>query len=131
MKKKNFKIFFVFLVILFLFEAVHVYSSIGQGFGGKIIKTKATEIENLENQNYECMVLGSTIEIEPVLGKYPHSYMIPSAIKSKTEYPLSAGQSIIGTYSGKTTIICIYRGWPIRIATVILDTITLFGTSQK
>ena len=100
-------------------------------FGGRIISTKAVEIQELEYMGYECPVFGSSISITPIgspLGT-PTSYFIPFYNISKTGTSIMTGQLIIGKYSWKTPITCI-RLEPPSIKPVFLDTITLFGTSK-
>jgi len=98
-------------------------------FGGKITKTKASEIESLENDGYTCDLSGTSIEIDPIKG--PSSYIIPASTTSKTGYATRTGQWILGKYSGKTTVTCTKQcGETECTSTVTLDTITLFGTSR-
>ncbi|MFH1608915.1 MAG: hypothetical protein ABH951_02795, partial [Patescibacteria group bacterium] len=97
-------------------------------FGGKIINTKALEIKTLESSNYHCNVSGETLEVNPIKG--PSSFAISSGTQNKTGYKIRSGQWIIGKYSGKTTITCIFQGEPPSTQTVTLDTITLYGTSK-
>ncbi|KKQ88029.1 MAG: hypothetical protein UT09_C0005G0011 [Parcubacteria group bacterium GW2011_GWF2_38_8] len=101
-------------------------------FGGRIINTKALEIEALEGVNFECIVVGSTISIIPIGSPAgtPASYFIPTFITSKTRTTPSVGQLILGKYSTKTPITCIFKGIPPVTVVVNLDTITLFGTSS-
>lgn len=98
-------------------------------FGGKIINTKASEIAMLEGMGYICYTPGESIEITPIKG--PSSYLIPSGTSSKTGFPLSPSQWIIGLYGNPTTIICILPGDPPTTQYVNLNTITLFGNSQN
>lgn len=97
----------------------------GGYFGGKIINSKASRIETLENSNYSCAVPGTTIEIQPQKG--PKSYLIPKTITSKTKEKIKKGQNIIGTYIGITPIICIYNGYPPSMKLVILPTVKIYG----
>lgn len=119
----------IVLILLVLIGVAHAASvSSSKVFGGKIISTKATEIETLESANYSCVVAGETIQINPIKG--PSSYIIPAGTISKTGYKTRTGQWIIGKYSGKTTITCTFQGEPPATETVTLDTITLYGTSK-
>ncbi len=107
---------------------VFAYSSAyGQIFGGKIINTKATKIQKLESSGYICVINGTSITIGPIKG--PATYLIPFTTISKTKTIPSVGKWIMGKYSGKTIITCTKPGDPPLADTVILDTITLFGTS--
>ncbi len=123
----------IILVILFSTKLVLAFagmsSSFGNPFGGTVTNTKATEIQNLEDENYSCIVAGSTIEINPIVGSYPKSYYIPAGVSDKGDGSASSGDWILGLYGSQTPIICIYKGYPIQIQTVNLDTIMLFGTS--
>jgi len=102
----------------------------GSSFAGKIIYTKAKEIQALEWTGYSCPVVGSTIEVSPIKFSMPHSYFIPASLKSKTGNNLKIGQSIMGKYGGKYMISCILKYEPYTMKTVSLPTITLFGTSR-
>jgi hypothetical protein len=130
MKKNFLRVLIVVVIIFASIEVAYAYSTLGQGFGGTIIKVKAFEVERLENASYRCAVAGKTIEVKPILSKYPKSYMIPATTPSKSESTPSTGQWILGTYTGKTTISCVKTIYPWDTQTVILDTIKLFGTSK-
>ncbi len=124
------KIFTRTILILFilLISIKIVYASSGRVFGGRIINTKALQIQTLE-ATYNCFIPGTTIEIKSVRG--PTSYMIPWSVKSKTNTTPTSGQQIIGKYSGKTSITCTLKTYPWSETTVSLDTIYLFGTSKQ
>ena len=119
-----------FALLILSINIAHAASS-GRFFGGRIVETKALKIEILEDSEYECEVPGSTIEIETIGSPKgtPTSYFISAGTKSKTNTKTRNGQLIIGKYSGKTTITCI-RPEPEDIQTVVLDTITMYGTSK-
>lgn len=123
----------MFLVaIVAAFNIVHASTSLGRPFGGTIIQNKATEIETTEKANYTCAVPGKTITIKADLKSAPTTYLIPSAVTSKTGTTPQAGQRIKGFYSqSKSTITCKYRGYPPSQKTVELVPITLYGTSKK
>ncbi|MFZ2205667.1 MAG: hypothetical protein WAV23_03695 [Minisyncoccia bacterium] len=118
------------LVLFFVLITINVaYAfSLGQPFGGKIIKTKATQIQTLE-ATHTCVVPGDTIDIKSIKG--PISYFISYSTLPKTNSRISSNQQILGMYTGKTPIICTLKITPFTPQTVILDTITLFGTSKK
>ena len=121
------KIGIVAFVVLVSIQVVCAYSDASQLFAGKIMNTKATEIERLENENYSCNVPGSSITIQSYKG--PTSYLIPSGTSAKTGTVMD-GHLIMGKYSsGSATVTCIYRGYPPRSQTVTLNKITLFGAS--
>ena len=104
--------------------------STAKGFGGQITNTKATRIDSLENSNYKCTVIGDTIEIKPV-GEYPTSYFIPLLRQNGNPgVRIQNDEWILGTYSGKTTITCIYQGYPPTTQTVSLDTVEWYATSS-
>ncbi len=102
-------------------------------FSGVIIKMKALEIEALENANFACEVPGESIEIRPKgkKGYQPTSYIIPSGTISKTKHAPAVNQQIVGKYSGKTSVTCIYQGFPPVEETVTLDTIKMYGNSAR
>ncbi|MEI6581081.1 MAG: hypothetical protein WCO07_02835 [bacterium] len=117
----------VMLIILFSFEIVNAYSGASQLFAGRIINTKATEIQSLESANYKCNVPGSSITIRSYKG--PTSYVIPSGTTAKTG-TVASGNLIMGKYtSSASTVTCIYQGYPPTTQTVTLSKITLFGAS--
>lgn len=121
--------FFVFMLIIG-FEKASAFSST-KPFGGRITNTKATEIQSMESSNYKCTVPGTTITIKPVTKSSPTTFLIPSSVKSKTNTTARAGQQIKGLYSqSKTTITCIYQGYPPSQSTVQLTPITMYGTSR-
>lgn len=119
------------LILLFIFVTIKIsYAfSLNQSFGGRIIMTKALEIQTLESSGFTCTVPGTTIQVKPIKG--PSSYIIPYGVKSKTNTTPSVGQQVIGKYAGKTSVICILEGDPPITITVTLDTINLFGTSKR
>ncbi len=120
----------VILVVAIAFDTVSAASA-SKPFGGQIVNTKATEIQSYENAGYNCIVPGSTITIRSKVSSAPITYLIPAAVKSKTNTSARAGQEIKGLYSqSKTSITCIYQGYPPRTATVQLTPITLYGTSR-
>lgn len=132
MKIKRALIYFVFLFLLIFisFEITHA-TSFKKPFGGTIIKTKATQIETLENSGWTCTVAGETIEIKPISSKYPTSYMIPANVQSSTKNKLSENQKIIGNYLGKTIITCVRSCPPAEcVTTTSLDTVTMYGNSN-
>ena len=113
-------------------NTVFAYSSFGSIFGGRIINTKALEIESLEGTGYRCYVPGTSITISLIgspLGT-PTSYFIPSFVMSKNGSLPAVGKLIMGKYMGKTMISCIYPSNPPMFTSVSLDTITLFATSK-
>jgi|GEM_PF-978773 len=105
--------------------------SLEKSFGGRIINTKALEIETLEASGFTCFIAGSSISIAPI-GSPPNtpiSYFIPSFVTSKTGIEPSISGLILGKYGGQTTISCTLPGDPPITTIVSLNTITLFGTS--
>jgi len=118
------------LIVLVAFDRVSAASAT-QPFGGRIVNAKATEIESMEGANYKCVVPGNTITIKSNDSTDPTTYFISAGTKSKTGYSPRAGQQIKGKYSNsKTTITCIYQGYPPNTETVQLTTIELYGTSR-
>lgn len=118
------------LILVVAFNQVSAASAT-QPFGGSIVNTEATEIESIESSNYKCVVPGTTITIKSVGKSAPTTYLIPSGTKSKTGYSPRSGQQIKGKYSNsKTTITCIYQGYPPSQTTVQLTPITMYGTSR-
>jgi len=127
-------IIFILLIVFLVFFStgiVSAYSSFGNVFGGRIINTKAVEIAGLEAVGYICPMFGTSISIIPMGSPIstPSSYFIPSYVVSKTRTTPTIGQLILGKYSGRTMISCMFPYPPSTIA-VSLDTITLFGTSR-
>ncbi|MBP6865978.1 MAG: hypothetical protein KBC12_00330 [Candidatus Pacebacteria bacterium] len=108
-------------------------TSLQKQFSGIIIKLKAKEIEALENANYACAVPGTSIEIRPkgMKGFQQTSYIIPAATISKTKHAPSVNQQIVGKYSGKTSVTCIFQGEPPLEETVTLNTIKMYGNSAQ
>ncbi|MFN4181285.1 MAG: hypothetical protein ACK4FA_01125 [Candidatus Paceibacteria bacterium] len=102
-------------------------------FAGIISSVKAREIQALEAANFACAVPGTSIEIRPkgIKGIQPTSFLIPPGTISKTKNTPRAGQKIVGKYSGKTTVTCIFQGIPPVEETVQLDTITMYGNSAR
>jgi hypothetical protein len=127
------KILVIALVLIISIKIVYAAGSTGKVFGGRILKTEATEITTLEASGYSCQMSGgSSIEIKVMGVKYaPTAYYIPSGTKSKTNTVPTAKQLTIGRYSGTTTITCIHDDPEIPPETVSLDTITMFGTSKN
>lgn len=118
------------LIVIVAFDTVSAATAT-RPFGGRITNTKATEIQSLENSNYKCVVPGTTITIKPVTRSSPTTFLIPSGVKSKTGTTARAGQVIKGLYSqSKTSITCIYQGYPPSETTTTLTPITLYGTSR-
>lgn len=136
------KIGIITIALFFVFHTTFAASLSSSMFGGKIIATKAKMISSLELAGYKCDdVKGESIEILSFRG--PTSYFIPTNVKSKTNTTPSAGQYILGKYSGTTTITCkresgetggswfssgisIFSAIP-----VTLPNVTLFGTSKR
>lgn len=118
------------LVVIVAFNIAHA-GTVGKAFGGKIINVKATEIQSLEESNYNCNVPGTSITIKPVTKGSPNTFLIPTSVKSRTNTTPRAGQQIKGLYSqSKTTIICKFRGTPPSSTSVTLTPITMYGTSK-
>lgn len=104
----------------------------GGVFGGRVVNTKAIEIQMLEESGFQCMVPGTSITILP-LGSptgTPISYLIPIGVTSRTRNSIDTGQLILGKYFGQVAITCVYPSLPPVITSVGLSTITLFGTSK-
>ncbi len=133
MKKELLKIAVVLpllAILLVAFNYVHAASS-QNPFGGVIINTKATEIQQKEAQNFKCIVPGQTITIRPKGRNSRTTFFIPAAVKQRGGSSLRANQNILGYFSqSMTTISCIYQGYPTRTETVTLPSITLFGTNK-
>jgi hypothetical protein len=124
------KVLIVVLVFLISFEVTFAAFSFGNVFGGRILRTEATEITTLEDTGYICVVPGSTIEIISIKG--PTAYLIPTGITPKTNTTPKEGQAILGKYQGQATIVCTRKdGETTSDKNVFLDIITLFGTSRK
>ncbi|MDB5188690.1 MAG: hypothetical protein JWM92_288 [Candidatus Nomurabacteria bacterium] len=131
-KHKNISLAFIalsFFGVLFLrYAQVHAAGG-GSPFGGRITATTATSVKTLENLNYYCVVLGSTINIASANGS-PTSFYIPSSVKSLTGTSPTTGQNILGLYNKiPTPIFCIFKGYPVTVIPVFLPSITLWGTS--
>lgn len=121
----------LFLLLLTISNTADAVSA-RKGFSGKILNTKATEIQSMEDANYKCIVLGKTITIKPTKSSDPTSYFIPAIVKSKTNNSIRSGVNILGLYSqSKTTITCIFQGTPPSSTTVQLTPITMYGTSKE
>jgi hypothetical protein len=105
----------------------------GKGaIAGRIISTKAKEIEALENAGYVCPSFGQTIEIKKQITrkgvlKGPTSYFIASFIKSS--YPITVDKAIIAYYSGTTNITCVHPLGATK--TVVLNNILKYGVSKN
>ncbi len=124
-------ILFLLIFSLLCFFSVANAAGIGSQFAGVILRTKSAKIEALENANFACSVPGTTIQIRSkgVKGYQPTEYIIPTGLISKTKKTVKANQLIMGRYSGKVSITCVYQGVPPVEETVQLDKITLFGNS--
>jgi hypothetical protein len=128
---------FILLIIFLMFISTNiVYANVyfGNVLGGRIKSSIAEEIENLQASGYSCPMDGTSISITPIGSPSgtPAEYFIPSYVTPMTRTSIrSSGQLILGKYSGETTIECT-RPTPEGedIKTVILPTITLFGTSR-
>ena len=132
MKKGIILILLIVFLIFFSVNMIFASSSFGGVFGGKIINTKAVAIATLEATGYICSTFGTSISIVP-LGSpagTPSNYFIPSFITSKTGSSPAISQSILGRYSGQTAVTCTNVETE-DIKTVMLSTITLFGTSRS
>jgi len=134
MFKTFLKVILVVLIVLISFKTT--YAILDKPFGGKITNNKATEIENAENEGYTCMVLGSTITINPVSFIYPKTYFISFSTLFKSFSSTGEGKQILGLYSPiKKTITCSKScpppPWKMCYRQVTLDTINLFGTSKQ
>lgn len=127
-------IIFILLIIFLIFVNTNfsfASSPFGRFFAGRIISEKAMEINLKEWTGYNCVVLGNSITIKPIgspIGT-PTSYFIPWNTISKTKSTPMNGKLIMGIYSGKSNVTCI-RPEPPDTQTVVLDTVTLFGTSK-
>jgi hypothetical protein len=126
-------IFLVFVGTQVVFASFSFFSpsfSIIKSFGGRIIQTKALEIQELEAMGYICMVPGSSISITPIGSPAgtPISYFI---LPSKTNTTPMVGQLILGKYSMmKIVIPCIRAGYPPMFSSVSLNKVTIFGVSK-
>jgi len=130
--KKTFIIIGILLALVFIFsDTTYAFSFVyGDVFGGKITNTKASEVQDLENQGYQCVINGSTITINPLRGV--ETYFIPTGTTSKTGNTPATGQWIMGRYGGQSTITCTKQcGETTCTDIVILDTITMFATSLR
>lgn len=128
-------IFYILLIVFLVFVSTRIVSasfSLGRVFGGRIVNTKALEIQALESSGYQCYMPGTSISILPIGSPAgtPTSYFIPSFVISKTRTTTRTGQLIMGRYLGKTIIPCIFPSSPPMVISVSLDIITLFGTSK-
>ena len=127
----------LFILLLIIASIQVVYAAIGtsSSFGGEVTKTKAGEIERLENAGYTCLINGSSIEIRPQKSLFPSSYVIPLSVRSKTNNQVAINQGILGKYQGKTTVKCEKECPPPPgnkcISMVTLDTITMYGNSKR
>ncbi|MFA5936831.1 MAG: hypothetical protein WC822_03060 [Candidatus Paceibacterota bacterium] len=128
-------IFLILLIIFLVFVSANVVDasfSFGKFFGGKIISTKATEIQILEGSGYTCPMYGTSISIVPIGSPAgtPTSYYIPSYVTPMTRTTPMTGQQILGVYGGQTMISC-FITYPPDIRVVSLTSIILFGTSRR
>ncbi len=122
------------LVVGFLvfFSGEIVLASFGSNFGGRILNTTATEIQEKEWSGYTCTPFGTTITIRPIGSppRTPTSYIIPTNTRSRTGTTIRSGQLILGKYGGETAVNCTLNAYPFTITSVYLNTINLFGTSR-
>ncbi len=125
-------VFSVFLIFIFSFNTASAFFGLGGFFGGKIVNMKSIQIAALEMAGFQCMVLGRTITILPIGSPVgtPTEYFIPFSTISKTRYPINYSQLILGKYVGKSTITCILKTYPFTVTPVMLDIITIYGTSK-
>jgi hypothetical protein len=127
------KFFTRFFVVVLIFISFTTTSEAFFGrsiFGGRVTNTKATEIENLENNGYTCEVNGTTISIKPIKG--PKSYFIPAGTVAKSKNSIRGNQQIIGRYSENETITCTKNeGEDQQTETVSLPKINIFNVSLR
>lgn len=102
MVKISTRFFIVFLI--FISFSTETYAFFGSNFGGKIIQTKAREIQSYESVGYTCQVNGSTIEINSVKG--PTSYFIPYTSRVPSDTTPGFNKKILGVYKGEASISC-------------------------
>lgn len=128
MKKNFLRVLFVVVIIFASVEVVYAYSNGGEIFGGRIVNTKATEIEDLESSGYQCDIDGTTITIDPIKGH--ETYLIPSNIRSKTNREITSHKWIMGKFSGTSSVTCTKQcGETECTSTVNLNTVNFFGNS--
>lgn len=127
------KILVIILVLIVSINVVYAANSAGKVFGGRILKTEATEITTAEAEAYNCQMNGgSSIEVERkgTKEKYPTAFYIPANIKPKTG-AIGEKRLIIGRYSGSTNINCPNDNPEIPPRIITLDNISMFGTSKN
>lgn len=123
---------FCLLLVAIAFNEASAASS-KKLFGGTIEETTATEIQQKEDQNFKCIVPGRSITIRPKGSpkSTPTSFYISPGAEAKSRGNLKSGNLILGSYSqSKTTISCIYQGYPPRTETVQVDTIEKYGAQK-
>lgn len=101
-------------------------------FGGKIVNTKAVEIEKAEFNGFTCdLEGGSSLSIVPIKG--PTSFFIPFSTTSKTKRNPRQNGLIMGRYNSTKTISCKKACPPPEgkecSLPILLDKISLYGTS--
>jgi hypothetical protein len=108
------------------------YGSYSGNFGGKIINTKAWEIQGYESVGYVCIVPGQTFTIKPMGSPVgtPMSYFVSLLAQSRTTNSLRTGQWILGRYAGKTSITCTLPYPPYTAQVVSLSRVSVYGTSR-
>lgn len=133
MRNKLFLFFLILFVGIFsiISNQVQAFGLGVKPFGGKIIKSKATEVENIEYQGFRCPITNDSIAINPVVGGL--TYYIPSVNSKTIGGGIQVGQWIMGLYTpSSATITCTNIKQPPTPPTmnVILNKINIYGTSK-
>lgn len=125
-----------FFVVVLIFISFTTTSEAFFGrsiFGGKkITKLKASKVENLEKDGYDCDAdeKGSTIEIDSIKG--PTSYFIPNGVRPSSRNTTSINQKIIGITNEEETITCKKQdGDDTSVETFTLTKIKTFNVSAR
>jgi len=123
------KVIVLGILVVLLGMPIISHAAFFQSFGGRIIQTKATEIQTLEATNYECTNPQGSIKIKPV-GKSPVSYV--TQFYNNTRTTPRSGQQVLGLYQRSGAFVaCVFKGLPPNGVVLNLNQIMFdWGTSQ-
>lgn len=133
--RKN--IVLILLIIFGIFigtKTVFAVNSYGGVFGGRIMSTKALEIEEYESMGYVCPMYGYSFSIIPIGSPVntPTNFFVPYYVIPKSGNSVALNKLTMGKYNGITTVACILMtGTGIDVKPVRLYTINLFGLSGR
>jgi len=125
---------FGFFVAIGFFTIIHTTYALSTitPFGGTVSKTTAQNIKDLEDENYKCIVPGTSMTVKSISKtEKDQDFLVPYTTRSSTNNKTEPKQYFLGLYERtKQTVSCIYQGYPPRTTTTQLNRLKLFGTSK-